>query len=471
YRLFEQLQLSTRAAAVGALLFGIHPMHVESVAWITERKDVLYGALYFGVLLAYVRYTRNPSARKFFFVALALFALSLLAKIQAVALPLSMLLVDYYFKRRPTPKLFIEKIPFFVLSLVVGIIGVFVLAKTGTLNQSAHTTLIDRLLLGAYAFWVYALKAAVPYELSPVYTHPAVTLVVYLPFLASLALVWWLWREHRRGNRAIVFGFLFFAVNIVFVLQVLAAGQGFLADRYTYVAYFGLFFLVVTCLQRAVRADTLPYISVATCIYMVVLAGMTWKQCAIWENGETLWSDVMQHIPTNPLPYLQRGVYYRSLAEGLPEQAPTWYGKALADFDRAVQLVDAAADAKSEKITAHNDRAKTLFEMARPEDAIIDYTKVIGLDPSYPQAYVNRAAAYAKTGQRELALADLNRALTLQPNSPGAFYTRGLLYMEMSQYNLAIRDFDSYLGIDSTSIEAIAAREEAKQKLQQSHQQ
>jgi tetratricopeptide (TPR) repeat protein len=465
YRLLQELDLSKWAAVCGALLFGIHPMHVESVAWITERKDVLYGAFYFGALLAYVRYTRVPARRKLYLLALALFSLSLLAKIQAVALPLSMLLIDYYFKRRGSLKLLEEKLPFFVLSVVVGIVGVLILAKTGTLNQSAHTTLLDRLLLGAYAFWVYLVKAVVPYELSAVYVHPAVlTPIFYMPLLATLALACWLWRQYRCDHRAIVFGFLYFTANIVFVLQVLAAGQGFLADRYTYVAYFGLFFLAATAFDSAFRVPTRrPYMIAVAIIYMVALGGITWKQCGVWENGETLWTDVMRHIPSNPLPYLQRGLYYRSVAETAPpDQAPSYYAKALADFDQAVRLIDSSPDAKAEKVTAHNDRAKTLFDMNRNEDAIADYTKVIGLDATYAQAYVNRAAAYAKTGQRELALADLNWALTLDPKNAGALYTRALLYLETKRYDLAVRDFDSYLQIQPDDADVRAARNQAR---------
>ena len=259
--------------------------------------------------------------------------------------------------------------------------------------------------------------------MSAVYVHPAVlTPIFYLPLLATLALAFWLGRQYRRDHRAIVFGFLYFTANIVFVLQVLAAGQGFLADRYTYVAYFGLFFLAAAAFDSAFRKPTRrQYVIAFAIIYMVALGGITWKQCGVWENGETLWTDVMRHIPSNPLPYLQRGVYYRSLAETAPPaQAPDYYAKALADFDQAVRLTDSAGDAKAEKVTAHNDRAKTLFDMSRNEDAIADYTKVIGLDATYPQAYVNRAAAYAKIGQRELALADLNWALTLTTKNAGA---------------------------------------------------
>ena len=242
YRLLLELGLSPSASAFGALLFGIHPMHVESVAWITERKDVLYSAFYFGALLAYIRYIREGS-RKLYVTAFVLFAFALLAKIQAVTLPLSMLLLDYYFKRPVPRKLLREKVPFFVLAIAVGILGVWMLAKTGTLNPLGHMTVLGRLFLGAYAFWVYVIKAVIPYRTWPLYPHAAPAWALFATALATIAFVPWLWRAYRRGQRAIVFGFLFFAANVVFMLQILSAGATFLADRYPYVAYFGLFFL------------------------------------------------------------------------------------------------------------------------------------------------------------------------------------------------------------------------------------
>lgn len=463
YRLLQKLQLTAPAAAFGALLFGVHPMHVESVAWITERKDVLYSAFYFAALLAYVAYVPDRS-KKLYAMALVLFALALLAKIQAVALPLSMLLLDYYFKRPAPRKLLLEKLPFFALAIAAGCLGIWMLSKTGTLNALGQATILDRLLIGSYAFWVYIIKAVVPYQMWPVYTPPPVNAwPVYAAAVASIASVWCIWREHKRGNRAIVFGFLFFAANIVFVLQILSAGATFLSDRYTYVAYFGLFYLAAKAFDFAKRrALTLT----GAAIYICALGILTWHQCSIWENGETLWTFTMRHMPNSPLPYLQRAYFYRSEAETAPtENRGGLYSKALTDYDRAVELVDAKPDAKTEKAMAHNSRAKTLFDAGQTEPAIADYTKVIALDPTYADAYVNRGAAYAKSGRRELALSDLNQALSLQPNNLGALFTRGLVYKEMHRLELALRDFNEYLAMVPNDSDILLARGTVEREL------
>lgn len=455
YRLLQNLQLSSAAAAFGALLFGIHPMHVESVAWITERKDVLYSAFYFGALLVYLRYVRERTT-KLYMLALLLFAFALLSKIQAVALPLSMLLLDYYLRRPELGKLLREKIPFFVLAIAVGALGVSVLAKTGTLNPLGHATLVGRLFLAAYAFWVYIIKAIVPYRMWPIYPYTAGTWPLFLSALASIALAGWLWQRHRSGNRAIVFGFLFFTANIVFVLQILSAGATFLADRYSYVAYFGLFFLVAKGFELV---KLRPSIIAVAAIYICALGALTWRQSAIWESGETLWTFAIKHLPTNPMPYLQRAYFYRSQAEVAPPEARQPYlTKSIADYDRTVELIDARPNSTKEKIIAHNSRAKALFDAGRTESAIADYTKVLALDPSYPEAYINRAAGFAKIGQRELALQDLNKALSLQPNNPAALFTRGLVYKDMHKLDLALADFDAYLARFGNDTDALVGR-------------
>jgi protein O-mannosyl-transferase len=460
YRLFRALNLSQWAAAIAALLFGIHPMHVESVAWVTERKDVLYSAFYLGALLFYVRYVQTGSKKCYWWV-LGLLALSLLSKIQAVALPLSLLALDYLFKRRGRSSVLFEKAPFFLLSIIVGVIGVAVLAKSDVLMQTYAGP--GRWLIGAFTFCVYLIKAVVPYKLSPFYAPPiALNWAYYVAPVAVLLLGWWLWREHRAGNRAVVFGFVFFAVNVVFVLQVLGAGQGFLADRYVYMAYVGLFFVSGNLIDKCRTAVARKTVWAAAMVYAAVFAMMTWNQCAIWEDGETLWTFVMRQYPENAFPYYQRAFYYRTVAESSPEnKQPVYYNKALVDYRRAAELVDQLPDATKQKIMVHVGFAQALFDAGETEASIKQYSRVLGLGPNYSTAYVNRGAAYGKLAQKELALADFNRALQLTPDNAGAFFNRGVLYRQTSKYELAIADFTTYLRLKPSCYEAYLQRAEA----------
>jgi protein O-mannosyl-transferase len=455
----RMLKLGTWAAVFGSLLFAIHPMRVESVAWVTERKDVLYAAFYLGALVAYVRYLQSNCAKKYLFIAMGLFALSLFAKIQAVALPLSFLALDYYFKRPIRLKVLLEKVPFFLMSLAVGGIGVYLLSKSETLKELGGFGLVDRLFIGAYSLGVYLIKAIVPFSLSAIYPYPArLTPEFYLAPVGIVALLWFIWTQHRRGNHAVVFGFAFFAVNIVFVLQILGAGQGFLADRFPYVAYLGLFFIGAKLLEKALADKSWSsFAQGAAAIYVGVFAVVTWNQCSVWRDGETLWTAVMKKYPSDPLAYGQRGFWYRS--KGRREEA-------LTDYNRAVEILDKAPEKfTKDKVTVHNSRGKTLFDMGRTPEAIADYTKAIQYDPTYAEAYINRGAAYGKSGQNELALADFNKGIELDPKAANAYFNRSLLYSQMNKFELAIRDHDAYLQFNPGNKDILFERAVAKRQL------
>src|SRR6187401_183586 len=231
YRVLRQLNLTALASGFGALLFGIHPMRVESVAWVTERKDVLFGAFFLAALWYYILYVRTNYTKKYFYFALGLFAFSLISKIQAVSLPIAMLLVDYYFKRPLKLNLVLEKWMFFLFSLIIGLVGVYFLRDQGSMDDTTAYSLVQRLFIGGYSLGVYMLKFIFPYIMSPLYPYPAVLpWEVYLgpiPVLLLAGLVYW---GYKKDLRHVVFGLMFFVVNVMFVLQVVGAGQGFLAD-------------------------------------------------------------------------------------------------------------------------------------------------------------------------------------------------------------------------------------------------
>src|SRR5688572_3090663 len=145
YRVFRSLNLSALTSGAGALLFGIHPMRVESVAWVTERKDVLFGAFFLWALWFYIQYVRTGYVKKYFYAALILFVFALFSKIQAVSLPLTMLLVDYYYRRPLKIGLVLEKWAFFLAALIIGLVGVYFLRSQGSMDDSTNYTLFQRL--------------------------------------------------------------------------------------------------------------------------------------------------------------------------------------------------------------------------------------------------------------------------------------------------------------------------------------
>lgn len=449
----RQLGLSPWAAGLVALLFGIHPMRVESVAWVTERKDVLFGMFYLWALWLYARWVKGERTEKsLYFWIFPLFILSLFSKIQAVSLPLSMLAVDYLLKRPLKFNLIVEKIPHFLLSAFFGLLGVYMLSINKSLEDVTHYTIIDRLAIGGYTFFIYMVKWVFPYVMSPLYAYlDKLNWKIYagvLPTLGLLGLTWWLFKKNMREY---TFAMLFFIFNVMFMLQILGAGQGFLADRFTYIPYLGLFY--GTGFFYDWIKDNPQYKSIVNgflVVYLLVFAVMTINQISIWKNGETLWTHVMKTETKTPLPYSNRAMYYRNLK---------MYDKALVDFEKALSIKPQA--------TTYNSMGKLFFDSGNTAKALVHYDKAIEMKNDEAEFYINRGAAYASVGKYDQALKDLNAGVAKDPNNLNGYLNRSLLHFTTGQYQLAINDHNEYLKRNPARYEMYYERGVCKAALKQ----
>ncbi|MEI2694139.1 MAG: tetratricopeptide repeat protein [Saprospiraceae bacterium] len=438
FKIFQALKLNVWFALIGAALFAFHPLRVESVAWITERKDVLYGAFYCPALYLYIRNLDKPAKWKAL-LAFSLFIIGLFAKIQMVALPLSMLAVDYYKDRPLNFKLILEKVHYFLAAFLFGIIGILFLKDQGSLetNSMVHTG-IDRLFIGSYSLITYCIKWLVPYMMSPLYPYPEkLSMWHYLSLPAAIIMLYGIYYAYKKNAKALVFGFMFFFFNIVFLLQILAAGQGYLADRFTYIAYIGLFFVFCFYTQKWLfekpKMKSIGYAALG--IYLVVLSFISYNQTKIWKNSETLWTHVLKYYQNTPLPYNNRANYLRDLKQ----------------FDRALEDYNMAIKYKAGHAT-YNSRARLFFNKNEDQKAIQDYDQAIKMKPE-AEYYVNRGAAKAKLGRWDEALSDINKGLELNKNWKVGYLNRSILYNQAGKTDLALADIDSYLKLDSKSPE------------------
>ena len=213
FTILVQLKLNPLWATVGALLFGIHPMRVESVAWITERKDVLFGVFFLAAIWQYLLWIRKEDRKLWRYILITiLIILSLLSKIQAVAFPLAVLCIDYWMNRPINWKLVIEKIPFFLLSLVTGLIGVFMLTDQGSIDSSSDIFgFVDRIFIASFTLVTYLYKLIIPYPLSPLYPYPhELGWFHYISILMPIGLLGLLYWSFKKA-RPIFFGLLFFS--------------------------------------------------------------------------------------------------------------------------------------------------------------------------------------------------------------------------------------------------------------------
>ncbi len=453
FRILLMMKISTPAAVVAALLFGIHPMRVESVAWITERKDVLLGVFYFGAIFTYIKYILSEEkAKKYFIFTVVLFVIALFSKIQAVSLPLSMLALDYYFKRPISMKLLMEKVPFFGLSLLFGLMGIFFLAENSSLDDATNYTMFERLLVGAYSFIVYLVKFVFPYKMSCLYPYPkAIDGMFYVAPFGIVAILGGILMAYKKQMTAVVFGMIFFIFNIMFLLQVLSAGQGFLADRFTYIAYFGLFFIVGYAFDYFIKLkpNMQTFMSAGIGAYLLLFSGMTWQQNKTWKNGETLWSNVLKTEKQTTTPWSNRAFYYRDNKQ---------FNKALLDYNKAIEI-------NPSKATLFNSRGKLFFDVGKTTECIKDYDIATKIDPTLTEAWINRGAAHASQGNLQQALADFNKGIETDPTYENGYMQRSLLFNQSQQFDKALADYNAYLKLRPNNAEMLYERAITKRAL------
>ncbi|MDF1694939.1 MAG: tetratricopeptide repeat protein [Saprospiraceae bacterium] len=434
FRICILLGLKWQGSLFVALLFGIHPMRVESVAWVTERKDVLFGAFYLSALYFYIKGKLN--GKKYYALIFTFFILSLLSKIQAVVLPLSMIAVDYYLDGKLDFKSMIKKGPYFLLSLLFGFIGVYLLKGQGALESAATYPTWQRIFVGSYSYMIYLIKSIVPFRLSPLYPYSPQMPVYYYPTLLLFPAVGYsMFVLYKRNLKVWVFGLFFFTVNIMFLLQILGAGQGFLADRFTYIAYFGLFFIAGyyfdKMMQTKPKLKTILWSGAA--VLFLIYGYMTIQQNTVWKNSETLWTHVLKYYQKATLPYGNRANYLRQ--EGRIQEA-------LKDYDMATSL-----NPKGEQ--AFNSRARLYFDIARTRDTLMlalqDYNKAIELDPENGEFLINRGATYARLGDVQRAIADIDQGLIYKPSHAVGYLNRSVLNNGQGKFQEALNDIITYL--------------------------
>ena len=389
-------------ALIVSLLFAIHPIHVESVAWISERKDLMYTMYFILSLISYLFYIEKKEG-KYLILSVALFVFSLLSKAQAVTLPLVLILIDYFLSRKISLKTILEKIPFFILSLIFGIVAIYAQQADNSVNPN-NISVFNSLFYAQYSIWVYLFKLVFPIWQTCLYEYPVdlsgnPPLYIYLSPLIILLLgfmIFKTWKKWKTGT----FSILFFLVTIFPVLQFLPVGQAIVAERYAYIPYIGLFILIASLFVMAWdKAKNSSARMLYTSLGYVIIAFLsiaTFNRTKIWYDSVTLWTDVMEKNPKSVTAYVNRGYMYNQYKD---------YEKALQDCNDGIKL-----------------------------------------DSNYFKFYVNRAVSYRNTGRYDLAIGDFSKALLKNPKDYSTYLDRGILYTDQFQkYDLGIADFKVYL--------------------------
>lgn len=435
------------AAFVTALLFGIHPLHVESVAWISERKDVLYAFFFLSSLLAYLKYTSAASSRRsgLYITCLVSFLLALMSKPMAVSLPFVLLILDFYPLRRlmTASDVLREKIPFLAFSLLSSLIAIWAQSLGSALQTLEDYPFAERIFIAVRAFAFYLLKMALPSNLAPYYPHPAEIDFFTIEYVGSfifLVLITAFCILSLKRFRLFSAVWLYYIVTLIPVIGIVKVGGHSMADRYTYLPSLGPFLFaglgVGILFERYSEKWHQIALALALIFLLSILGSRAMMQMAVWKDSISLWSHEIKLLPDFAyVAYDRRGNTYNKLGN---------YQQAIKDFDKSILLNPKYPE-------AYHNRGTAYREIGEQQLAIKDFDTAIKLSPKYTEAYYNRGNAHNSLGNYQQAIKDFSEVIKLNPPLTRlviAYNNRGVAYRSLGIYKEAIKDFNTAIAIN-----------------------
>jgi protein O-mannosyl-transferase len=458
-------------SALVAALFAVHPLNVESVAWVAERKTVLCTFFFLLALAAYGWYAKRPRTSRYLLVVL-LFATALMAKPMAITLPFMLLLLDFWPLQRclqtPPSRLFLEKIPLFAMSAASAVITLCAQHAGGAVGSTVLLPLSMRLKNAIYSYLIYLAKAVWPSRLAVFYPHPEGSLALWKVFIAAVILiattaVFW----HFRERRYLLVGWLWFLGTLIPVIGVVQVGRQAWADRYAYFPLWGLFVIAVWLLSEAAMRISLSRAAQVAIASAVLLgyAAAAQIQIGYWRDSYSLFTHALAVTNANPIaeanlgsallemqrpdlavPHLERAIQL------LPANAVAHYnlGTLLLrenQFDRALQEFQLAlkyAYDQREAAQTHNNLGVLFDQLGRRHDAAAEFTEAIALNPYEQNSFIGRGLIEQQDGKLDAALQDFQRAEQIVP-SPVALYWQGRVLEEKGQTSLAAEAYRAAL--------------------------
>lgn len=397
---FQKLGFENLKSFLIAGIFIVHPMNLESVAWISARSNLMFSFFYFLSLYTYVgRETHQKQYFTFLF-----FVLACLSKSAAVTLPIALIWIDIYKKGEVTWTFFNKKIPFFAVSILFGLLAIYFSKEFGTLNTQRTFDWYEKPFLSAFALLFYVFKYIISNNLSALHFFPTWTntlpLSYYLslPIVLLLSLILFKWVT----NRLVWLGFAWCLLHLVLNLQWITIGKVFAAERYAYISYLGLSLALIEIIPK----KYVTFMCVALILYFAL---MSHSQIQHWKNSNTLYTNIIKQYPEQGYGYYGKGIYFKDQHQ--------------------------------------NDSAVSYFSMA------------IEHEPQFPNAYLNRANIYTIQGKITQAIEDYNTVITQNKTYKEAYFNLGYLYYKIENYEASLKNLkkSSELGVKSNYVYLLMA--------------
>ena len=450
FHLLREITGTTWRSAFVAALFAIHPLRVESVAWIAERKDVLSGVFFMLTLAAYARYVRTPTLGRYITMSI-LFACGLMAKPMLVTVPVVLLLLDYWplgrgpafaglrrgRQRSEIRGQIVEKIPLFAMSILSGVATFLIQERSvGSIQQLPFVWRVENAII---SYVVYIWQMFWPANLAVFYPHPENHLPVWqialaFLFLIAITLLVFLFRKARPY---LLVGWLWYLSMLAPVIGIVQVGLQGHADRYSYLAHIGLY-LAITWLIVELLRDRPAVLATAAIVVIAALNACAWKQTSYWRNSETLWTHALAVTRDNDVAHTNLGLVLMERGQ---------LDDAIAQFETALQIRsgDTHAHYDLSRALIHVDLGQALARKESSGEAIAHFRKAIELQPNYADAYYNLGAVLFERGDVNGAIAEWNKTLSIQPDDAdahtriaNAFLRKGSLHEAVDHYEKAV---------------------------------
>ncbi len=481
----------TGAAAFAALLFAVHPLRVESVAWVTERRDVLSGCFFWAAALAYLRYASDPEReRRWYWTTLGLYACAMLSKATSITLPAILLLLNVYPLKRlggragwrtaSAKRVYLEVLPVGVISLAAVPLTILALAPPNQLTLGA------KIAVSAYSLALYLWKTLLPTGLSPLYAMPLHVnpseprfIVSYVVVVAVLLLGWLAWRKWPSVTIALL-GFLVVTFPLLGIVQ---NGPQIAADRYTYHAAPALAILAAGACLALLTTQAAVLVRPVGAAILLALGVLTWRQSTIWHDPATFWNYVLSRDPESSVAETALGTLYvhdQRFPEAIQhlehatELDPTYaeghdnLGIALSNvgrIDEAIAHFHTAISLSPRNHESHNNLGIALARQGKLQDAIAEYRAALAIQPDYADAHTNWGNAALRLGDVDDAIAHYREAVRLRPDLAGAQLNWGVALAQRARYAEAVTHFRAALAIDPNNADAQAYLERATRLL------
>ncbi len=437
--LFEKMTNSVWRSGILAALFALHPLHIESVAWISERKDVLSTFFWLLTMWAYIKYVRNPKPGTYLPVIL-FFICGLMSKPMTVTLPFVLLLLDYWplcrisFSEKGNGSaysnlrfLILEKIPLLSFSVLSGIITLIAQKKGGAIGNLEVFSAGVRISNAAVSYVTYLIKTILPFHLSVFYPHPrTVSFWQTAGALLVLALISFFVFRHFKTRPWLTVGWLWYLGTLVPVIGLIQVGNQSMADRYTYVPLIGIFIMGVWGISEAVPSGQgKKCLTVSAILVLCFFWEISQKQVRYWKNDFSLFGHALAVTENNFIAHNNLGNLY--IKEGDRKNA-------IMHFQQSIAI-------QPGNVMAHHNLGNVYMEQNQLSDAVHHFSQVILLDPNYADAYYMLGMAKMRMGNMDEAVHHFYDALRLSPEDADVHNDLAIVMVKQGRIKEAVRHF------------------------------